>query len=88
MTPRTRDNLVAVLNKKLPETTPDDVIASMKFYMKLFKFLSINTTLVDSSYPTKLIMNMETYPEFEEYQLYLNFLHDRGDIDLNDIINT
>ena len=55
-----------------------------KFYNKLFSFLSMNQALHLAGYCSKLVCDMNE-EEYRNYMVSLEYLHQRGIINLDDL---
>lgn len=62
-------------------TTPE----SNKFYKKLFNFINLNHALTLAGYSRKYICDMDDV-EYHSYIIELEYLHQKGVIDLGPII--
>ncbi len=60
-------------------------LESEKFYTKLFHFLNLNQALKLSGYSVKYIQDMDE-KEYHEYLIMLEYLNQRGVIDLDSIL--
>lgn len=58
---------------------------SEKFYKKLFHFLNLNQALTLAGYSKRYICDMDE-KQYHEYLICLEYLHQRGIIDLDSII--
>jgi hypothetical protein len=57
---------------------------SEKFYKKLFHFLNLNQALTLAGYSKKYVCDMDE-KEYHEYLISLEYLHQRGVINLDSI---
>ena len=60
-------------------------LESDRFYTKLFHFLNLNQALKISGYAVKYIRDMDE-KEYHEYLIALEYLNQRGVIDLDSIL--